>query len=998
MENQKFQNLIRTAKEGKTKVHHSKKILSNLSPGQALKLSRQYNIPTESFQSVLPEIFSNRSSNRSDKHHFDKLKQLGFNEDDLTVLKPQTDKSKPAKRKKDNENFNKNSSRNNISSFHQKIKSSIIKNNLINTLEDLTNRKNSTQFEIDFCNHTLEYLRGEKTCAFTFPEMDYINVKERISLIDQYYNLMNQFASLQTPQEAYLFQTSFNNMKELQWDLPEIYAKGAYEVEKELEGVIFDGVQCLKGPGCVGVNCKYFTDSVFLHQNNLLEGYSNKNANYTFEVNINKNDAGKFKYSAIRAKSNSEFEIIEPVKVFETIVAFNQKFKNKDFAIVRIGKTVKKNKFKKLNTLMPNYPNFSHNYISNYYFPKQSEIPDIKCIKRGFCEHINNRINNDEKDSWQIIVDETGTCNDFLIEDNEFPSVVMAVIIPPGIQLRQTPYGYHSIERYYNDDTKKLREELLANQEVIILALRYTTGKPADGIDTSVIAKDFHSQLWKNILILSLELIAYRAESNKKTDVYSYFEEVGELKPTVTNYFDAFIEDIANKTFHRSGWNTLNIKSSVIVSKDTHPYLGYPDVLGHIFRNREIDQTPEIFEKILNRTNTYELGYEQENLDMLAGILTQFAEAPKDALIKIANTDYNKIEQYANLFLQSPIKEAIDNIKERELDDLCDVLSKNISQRPECYHSCSLILELFPEDLANKVTNLQLRFELNLNYLLSLNHKGDTENTQKVCNQLKSDLEHVTEPSKFRYLAISADMYNNDLFYDKALDVIEPYVTSAKKHATYMESGSHIIGFKAMTLALKGDSREALNVILESQRTLKQKPADNERWNIYKANIYIDLNEFENAAKSLIEAQNCFGYSIIETAIRSKYFRQALLKLQALNPVISDKEEISSLCNLHIDKWHPFISIVYWTIIVAKNSDIDHHSYTENLQKVLFDENNFSCKATKLIAFAYYKQSLSDGLIEQNPKFESKMEDLNGVYPPNNSAYPYLAPLKFNYK
>lgn len=641
----------------------------------------------------------------------------------------------------------------------------------------------------------------------------------------------------------------------------------------------------------------------------------------------------------------------------------------------------------KINALIKDLPHFIKEASKGTFCLTKSREPKIKDI---FDKYIHSVLLERERHSWQIVIDETGTWKDYE-KKQDFPSVMLAVLIPPGVNLKPPPSGYHATNKFqYFDTTNQLREEIIKNTDVIIFALEYKSGSPTALIDKSFKSSDIHVPLWKNILLLSLEIISQRISNDKNTIVHTYIEQACNIKPRDTQLFAAYLEDLAVKCEGRKGWGNLKLISPEIIRKDEHPYLSYADSLGHIFGSTQ-NTPPLMIQKIKERKNTFHLGYYQEEMIDLSAILTELESQKIQALSSLASQEEAFINRYRFL-LKDVIAIAVNNLSVHDASDLCDELAKKISQRPECYEAVSFILSTFPENLSDCITDKQLKFDFNLSRLASNNHRGVVPSKALIDDLFLKDFAEVNINSKFRYAILRADIYNNQNEFDKALHSIGYVFDDAMKYSKISPYAVQVFGFQAMTLALQGRSRSALEILIKYEN-LQITPSDRERWHVYKANIYSDLKNFDMAKVELKLAEDVLNFDTISSAHHSQYFRQALMKLEMLKPFIADKDLLKELCELSFGDRHPYLSIAYSSLKIAKREGFDCKYLNENLNRLIFKEN-LSCQALIKISSIYYLQAVEDNFITSDKAFEAKL----GYNFNKNMNLPFLDNLYFNYR
>lgn len=1005
MNNDEFNNIMNMCRRKELSRDQLRAYFPLLTPRQA-KALHKCGIPKDVFKPYLKKIWANRTVQPASKQ-LKALQEIGFSSQELEALPGITS----------NRCWHKQLMRRNISrpvtelreSFYPRVKDAIRLGRMETLLKIVNRTKNDAEKEA--CRRIKEMIDGAIPDApVSLPDLSWASAEARIKLMDQYFQLKKEYSSFSSPERAALYGKIVRDIYNIQWSVAELEERGADILKDELAGIQFKGRQAQKSAGCVWISCKYFRENIFLHVDDLAIGDFHKEAEYRFEVVPNKTLDGEPAFKAINATSSITHKEVATGTVV-VLANFSPPLAQPVIVKTSLGTSAQQieTELKKYNPvnladLFNAYPAISHVKLKDYYFvplsPCDVEITHDEIsidqdlwssLNKTFYKHTAGIISEKEKAAWQIVIDETGSCNDYQYkESNLAPSVIMAVLIPPETSLPVTPYDFHTTDPRFEKDADQLRKTIVKHPDVIVLALQYSSGRPAQCLDSSVLGSDFHTQLWKNILLLALEVIAARNKGGQQREIYAYFEQVGQLTPELKNYFDTIVQDLAEKNETRRAWENIIIKPPVILPKNTHPAMGYPDALGHVFRNTG-DDTPDLFKEILKRKNTFELQYHQKEFEILYSIVTLFGREPARALERIAGTPYDEIRQFTRLVLEEPVQNAWSRLSARQFDDACRAITGNISRRPAHYRSCAFILENLPENFHERLSDPGLLFMFNLNRLAAYNHAGDTNKAREVTAWLDERMKSADISSRFRYLALKADIYNNEFKFDKALETVDSVYDEALRNIN-VGKAMHIVGVRALTLALAGRGEDALEIISEHQSRL-QELSDRERWAIYKANIFFDLAQLDNARRSLEQADNIMGEIPLQHAGNSKYYRQALVKIMA-REASADRELLQDICELPAGTEHPFASILYWSIIAMKNAGLEYEELLTPFQNAIFNIKKSDALALGYISLSFYSQAVEDGLIKRNMDFEEKNRSVAGRIKALDNK---LEPLRFNY-
>lgn len=637
----------------------------------------------------------------------------------------------------------------------------------------------------------------------------------------------------------------------------------------------------------------------------------------------------------------------------------------------------------------------------------------VEKLQRTFYELFGEHILETDLNAWKVLIDETGSCNDYAIENTNSPSVIMALIIPPGVVLPAVTFDFHGVRAYFKPEINTLRENILDLDEISIIALQYESGAPPEGLSGKHLFTDFHTCLWRHIIHIAMEHIAVR-ESNgaKSREVKFYLENVGKLDISRSNVYDSDIASLMERLKPcREGWQSLVAAPVKIVPKNIHPLLGYVDALGFIFRVSPGTENPYSTE-ILSRRNTFFSLYKQEALQEFEEILFSSGARPLASLLGIGNLHSNNITDYRQ-FLKALTVSCLNRLNSRDRRELVDTLTKNLSRFPDRYTAADFIIKLFPADWIESIADPEMKAIAMLNQLVTANHRGDAESDyiKTVVHGLQKIMPEVkNRDTKFRYYSILADHYSNMLGTELSIEFLHEHAIEAKACIETSQTAVHVLGQRAVLLAINGDSQQAMASFKEIF-DFQADPADKERHLIYQTHAAIDLGNMVDAASLARSAAHSGNWNNIAEACRfSQYLLHAVLKLQAYSPWLNDKE-LNAILEIRPGKdGFPWCNIAYWRIHALKSGGNDR------LQKIWYNalvENlapeQVSCPALRLICGCIADQCRRENIVLP-PSLDmvsidnyAKDDPLVKMWMQSHPLFPektrgMLAPLFFNFK
>ncbi|WP_045217679.1 hypothetical protein [Desulfonatronovibrio magnus] len=797
------------------------------------------------------------------------------------------------------------------------------------------------------------------------------------------------------------------------------------ETTKNLKEKKFYGLIEKIGAGYAIVRSPFFLEALFLPREKLDEGLFEKNAKICFKVNIEFNSETSCpKFQPVHAVSSAKKrDTTGIVTTYSSWLSDLEKLinPNKPILIVPDTKHNDIRAFKKeIEELVPdNYQVYRCEELKKSMFPNiyshllepcLTVIPknNQSSLNHAFLKNATARflfplIADIEKNSWTVVMDETGPCIDHC-KSLKNPSVMMAVIIPPGSKPPCCPIGYHSIDSD-DSDSIKIRNFLLEDSSIFCVGWIYQSGVPYKSSDCDF---GLHLQMWRNAIIFCLELIASSQAQTKalqKNPVHIYIENVQNM-PAGSNVLDGFTFDLAEQMQSRKGWDTLDITTPRIIAKDEHPYMGYVDSLGHIFRMDKDRMTHETYKQasaLLERKRTISLPYNAEALQNLSIIVRQSGESPYKTLLSIANSTEKHIRPYAGVILRNLARSMFSALNSLEIERICSAIQDSLSKTPYQYFTNSLLSECIDDSILKNYP-VELKVTAYLNKLASANLKGNAVEAEKYLELINKDLVDITNKNiLYRSLAQLIDYYQNCLNFDKAEEEISMIKETLMNDSKFITSAAHLLGANFLTVALSGRTKEAMEQ-WEFIFNLQQTTDDRLRYLTYKIQLFIDLHELDKAW-SLLEMLKKNYAPLSDLCMNNYYLLAAILKLEAHKPGLTNHEK-KILNSIQASHYHPGQLIAFWQFQLHKmNSEKTNISLVKSK---IESSNSFRCNALRLINACLKKQLAHDGdcsesyinvedleTITQNTPIIQRLFEKSTIN--KSKIYCYLAPLHFNF-
>jgi hypothetical protein len=601
-----------------------------------------------------------------------------------------------------------------------------------------------------------------------------------------------------------------------------------------------------------------------------------------------------------------------------------------------------------------------------------------------------------ERSGWTILMDETGSCDDFRMERKGRASVMMALIVPPGVSLPPCPSGFHAYESPW-EESEALRLELLRQKNVWVLGWSYLAGAPLE--DQNLATSDFHAQMWRHAMDMCLELIAQRSsDQSQAVKVRFYLEQVGPLTPQQKGLFDDRMTSLLEACHLRPGWKNLKVEPPRIVSKDVHPWMGYVDVMGLVFRpSGEVGEALRSVRalRIINRVVL--MDYRQDHMEALSQAIMLSARQPLSSLLLLASLEGAYLEGF-EVVVQGLVANCIERLSDTEMMALHENLERILSRQPECYLSAEWICSHIPEELfRDKRYKPSLRLLGLTNKLLTKNVQGDTkgafslvEEGDLLCTEVRAS------GLRMRYYCEVAEAYSYALQMGPCLSILERHCQEAWDKVEDVAGAQRLLSLRMQVFGLMGKTQEALDIWTKLYPYLLT-AADERRFQIFKAHLRIDEGQ---PGKAWMELQESFGDKgldpLIERALRSRFLCALLLKLEVLCPRLSRKQK-KVLLAIDLQKGYPWLNIAYWGLQLDMGEG--RQKRLEGLVRILTEPTKSA--SMEMIRYCFWTQLIVDGQVDGQLNFDLRTAAAkkwlidNPMNPDMKRGM--LMPLRFNY-
>lgn len=615
------------------------------------------------------------------------------------------------------------------------------------------------------------------------------------------------------------------------------------------------------------------------------------------------------------------------------------------------------------------------------------------------------------QDRWVILGDETGSLSEFHSGNQENSRSTMCwIAIPPGTALPALHPEFHASGYSGTDDYIEAIENLDNFNDIMIFTFAFEQGDISQNINK--IGGDPHLSFWKETLPLVLEALSKKVQ--KKTMVDVFIEQVAGLESGI-GLIQPIVSSLVTKFRNRSGWENMFFDQLWVVSKGEHPWIGYPDAIGHCINKTKhrfsediMKNHMEIDQRIYSRI--YKHPFRQESLNGSISFAHNSIPQPLIFLKSLSDIEYQDVEDYVKPFFNEAIKEARNSLNSGKWQDLLKHF-KNTAENIEGQHATNLILsDIDIDSTLSKFHNNYHKYEFLKSVLGTSNHIGQTDTANQCKVYIDELIDEGLQLSKSEILKLNnLSGGANDNQFDFS-HIIDDFELDEVEVIDWSDEIRTYLGAQALSRALRnsGDDLEIAWEIEENLLSIDQQTDEQfRRRYILRSELLLQRGEFFEAQRAMeIDFPARINKTDNQLHISDKYYLATLLKCYAFNGHTEGFKEVCEL--IELNEHHPSQRIAYWYCRWAQEI-----AQTENelfrtcinhllsLKEILF----FQKEAPGVILACELLDLHNRGFIEEDQSFfldfvlnnsEGFAKEWVRQHPPN--ADDWLAPLNFNYR
>ena len=648
----------------------------------------------------------------------------------------------------------------------------------------------------------------------------------------------------------------------------------------------------------------------------------------------------------------------------------------------------------------------THPYISDInrltlILERQGSTIKDSDFKDALTYAVHDYIIQEAQFQWTILGDETGQFEEFAGRKGSDGriSTMIWVVIPPQSSLPKIPNLYFHATGSHGELLPALHD-LLNESNVRIYSFSYEEGRVVSG--QNGIGGDPHLYMWNDTLPLVIEHLINNEEV--KLPMQVFVEQVKELQSGI-GVLDSLISEYKTSLQSRV-WSQLEVKESFVLQKRPceHPWMGYPDAVGHFFGPQAAKNLGEVYAQLEERIIASP--YRQSSLNGSIRQLHKDTARPLVFLQSLSDIPLDDQRDYVEVFLSQAITQCLSKLNNADWERLLRHM-KETARTKQGQEATALIHQ--HTDIKATLDVLKhpaTKFDFALAMLGTSNHIG-AKIQAELCQDVAFNLmDEGYKPPKERLMKFENLLKGKaDNYFD--FSHIMPYELSEEMG----QEEINFLGAQAQSRALRNHHNDRLEAqeIENHLYNHTRNEDDKLRRIILRAELLIERGDLENALATLTnEITQELSEDMSGLLKHDSYYMASFVKCCALSKQpLSSFESLAPFIPGLLNERHPSQRIAYWTLrwIHVLNGPLDKLKdicleKLKSLQNVpLFTHDApgviLACELLDLQSkgFDVDGKTFFDAVKKNSQETTQAWLEL---HPPNEGDW--LAPLNFNYR
>lgn len=520
---------------------------------------------------------------------------------------------------------------------------------------------------------------------------------------------------------------------------------------------------------------------------------------------------------------------------------------------------------------------------------------------------VHEQLIHNNKKSWTVVGDETGDFSEFKpggIGQKGLPSTMVWLAIPPNSSLPPVQdLEFHGTGN--PSGINQLLGVLEGTPGCLLFSFTIDTAKQQK--NAGLIGGSVYLDTWKHTLPLVLHAID--EHSTKPTKVNIYVEQVKELQSGM-----GIIEPIASTAIIDT---KLTLAECFVISKNPceHPWMAYPDALGHLMKKKKPGLDSELTGRTLNRM--IRTPYRQSTLhNQIAGLLGNRTK-PLEFLKLLYSLELEDIDDYVRPFFSKTMTTCLQNLNEAAWQSLLKEFENRSGDETGQKITSYILEQVDIKKSSEGFKQMGTMFDLAIATLGSANHMNSDRMAHVAIDLIEALLENGYRPPEARerkYRSLRGGYRNNRFDFLH----VENFASLPIGDEPPSENMMRYLGSQSVARGLRSqglDVQEAL-AIEDHIRGHTQDFPSLERRYIYFAELLLSAEKPQESMNALLELAERVDSSEADLKRKNNYFLATWLKTKFIlgqyNHVGKEKFDL---------KRHPSERLAFWYLLAANKSN-----------------------------------------------------------------------------
>jgi len=577
---------------------------------------------------------------------------------------------------------------------------------------------------------------------------------------------------------------------------------------------------------------------------------------------------------------------------------------------------------------------------------------------------VHEQLIHNNKTGWTVVGDETGDFSEFKpggTGQKGLPSTMVWLAIPPNSSLPPV----QDLDFHGTGDPSGVNELLrVLNGTPRCLLFSFTIDVAKQQKNAGRIGGSPYLDTWK--LTLPLVLHAIHEHSGKTSEVSIYVEQVKTLQSGM-----GIIEPIASTAILDT---ELTLAECFVISKTPceHPWMAYPDALGHLMKKKKTGLDSDLIGRTLNRM--IQTPYRQSTLhNQITGLLGNRTK-PLEFLKSLYTLELKDIDDYVRPFFSKTMATSLENLNEAAWQSLLREIENRSGDETGQKITSYILEQVDIKKSSEGFKQMGTMFDLAIATLGSANHMNSNAMAHLAIDLVETLLEKGYRPPVARerkYRSLRGGYRNNRFDFRH----VENFASLPIGDEPPSEDMMRYLGSQSVARGLRNqgaDVQEAL-AIEEHIRSHTQDFPSLERRYIYFAELLLSAEKPQESMDTLLELSERVDSSESDLKKKNNYFLATWLKTKFM---LGDYNHVGKL-SFEL-KHHPSERLAFWYLLAANrlNRLNDKQAMVcKSFLESLIDVPEYQSDIGAVSVLSIYHHLMADGL-ELNINIESHIKGL----------------------